>query len=192
MQLKAQAKCLVRGLWITQGCPLVSAPSPIRFRSVFGTDIVPNQLVVAAQCPRDPGINNARRPVHARWALKRSNASSRFAGIELNHREAVLHLLYEGTSIKEHYDAAADLLRRSVEITPRAEALFINLAREKGSVWELKTPKQPRPNCFKAEEAKPTKPVRKTQPAVYAHKKAPRSEGLRVATLTGFEPVLLP
>jgi hypothetical protein len=51
---------------------------------------------------------------------------SRFAGIELNHREAVLHLLYEGTSIKEQYDAAPELLRRSVEITPHAKALFIS------------------------------------------------------------------
>jgi hypothetical protein len=69
-----------------------------------------------------------------------SKAMSLFAGIELNHRKAVLHLPSEG-SIKERYAAAPDLLRRSVEITPHPNALFINLAPEKGSVWELKTPK---------------------------------------------------
>jgi hypothetical protein len=62
------------------------------------------------------------------------------AGIELNHRKAVLHPPYEGISIKERYAAAPDLLRRSVEITPHPNALLINLAPEKGSVWELKTP----------------------------------------------------
>jgi len=73
-------------------------------------------------------------------AKTHSKTVARFAGIELKNRQAVLHMVYEGTLIKEQYNAAPDLLHRSVEIGPHTKALFLHLAPEKGGVWQLKTP----------------------------------------------------
>lgn len=101
--------------------------------SALSKPAAPPHFVMVSQSDNNASVDTS---VSGKIAPK---TLSRFGGIELKNRQAVLHTVHDETLVKEQYAAAPDLLQRSLEISPHAKTLLFNLAPEKGLAWELKS-----------------------------------------------------